>query len=209
MVNVNDIKNGMTVEDEGNIFQVLDFQHVKPGKGAAFVKMKLKNLRTGSIVEKTYNSSVKLAKAHVQRKPMQFLYQAGDAYSFMDMNTYEQVELSSSQIGDDLKYLKENLTVDLIYYGEELIGLNLPEKIDYVITATEQAVKGNTSQGAQKDATLENGMTIKVPLFINEGESVLVSTKDGKYVSRAQIQAFFFYIHGKINKRSVSHGKII
>ena len=185
MVNVNDIKNGMTVEDEGNIFQVVEFQHVKPGKGAAFVKMKLRNLRTGSIVEKTYNSSVKLAKANVQRKPMQYLYQAGDAYSFMDMNTYEQVELSGSQIGDELKYLKENLTVDLIYFGDELIGINLPEKIDYVVTATEQAVKGNTSSGAQKDATLENGMTIKVPLFINEGEAVLVSTKDGKYVSRA------------------------
>ena len=177
MVNVNDIKNGMTVEDEGNLYQVLDFSHVKPGKGAAFVKMKLKNLRTGAIVEKTYNSSVKLAKAMVQRKPMQYLYQAGDSYSFMDMNTYEQVELNANQIGDDLKYLKENLEVSLIYYGEELIGLNLPEKIDYVITSTEQAVKGNTSQGAQKDATLENGMTIKVPLFIGEGESVLVSTK--------------------------------
>ena len=178
MVNVNDIKNGMTVEDEGNVYQVLDFSHVKPGKGAAFVKMKLKNLRTGAIVEKTYNSSVKLAKAIVQRKPMQYLYQA-------DMNTYEQVELNASQIGDDLKYLKENLEVSLIYYGEELIGLNLPEKIAYTITATEQAVKGNTSQGAQKDATLENGMVIKVPLFIGEGETVLVSTKDGKYVSRA------------------------
>ena len=185
MVNVNDIKNGMTVEDEGNIFQVVEFSHVKPGKGAAFVKMKLRNLRTGAIVEKTYNSSVKLAKANVQRKPMQYLYQAGDSYSFMDMNTYEQVELFKEQIGDDVKYLKENLSVDLIYFGDELIGVNLPEKIDYVITATENAVKGNTSSGAQKDATLENGMVIKVPLFISEGESVLVSTKDGKYVSRA------------------------
>ncbi len=185
MINVNDIKNGMTVEDEGNIYQVLESQHVKPGKGAALVKIKLKNLRTGSIFEKSYNSTAKLAKANIQRKPMQYLYQAGDSYSFMDMNTYEQVELSASQIGDDLKYLKENLTVDLIYYGSELIGINLPEKIDYVITATEQAVKGNTSSGAQKDATLENGMTIKVPLFINEGESVIVSTKDGKYVSRS------------------------
>ena len=185
MVNVNDIKNGMTVEDEGNIFQVVEFSHVKPGKGAAFVKMKLRNLRTGAIVEKTYNSSVKLAKANVQRKPMQYLYQAGDSYSFMDMNTYEQVELSKEKIGDDVKYLKENLSVDLIYFGDELIGVNLPEKIDYVITATENAVKGNTSSGAQKDATLENGMVIKVPLFISEGESVLVSTKDGKYVSRA------------------------
>ena len=186
MVNVNDIKNGMTVEDEGSVFQVVEFQHVKPGKGAAFVKMKLRNLRTGSIIEKTYNSSVKLAKANIQRKPMQYLYQAGDSYSFMDMNTYEQVELSSSQIGDDLKYLKENLTVDLIYFGEELIGLNLPEKIDYLVTETEQAVKGNTSSGAQKDATLENGMVIKVPLFINEGETVIISTEDGKYVSRGK-----------------------
>lgn len=185
MVNVNDIKNGMTVEDEGNIYQVLDFSHVKPGKGAAFVKMKLKNLRTGSIVEKTYNSSVKLAKANVQRKPMQYLYSAGDSYSFMDMNTYEQVELSSAQIGEDLKYLKENLEVSLMYYGEELIGLTLPEKIDYVITKSEPAVKGNTSQGATKDAELENGMTVRVPLFISEGESVIISTKDGKYVSRA------------------------
>lgn len=186
MINVNDIKNGMTVEDEGNLYQVLEFSHVKPGKGAAFVKMKLKNLRTGSIVEKTYNSSVKLAKAHVQRKPMQYLYQAGDTYSFMDMNTYEQVELTSNQIGDDVKYLKENLEVSLIYCESELLGINLPEKIDYFITHTEQAVKGNTSQGALKDATLENGMTIKVPLFISEGESVIISTSDGKYVSRSK-----------------------
>jgi len=185
MVNVNDIKNGMTVEDEGSIYQVLDFSHVKPGKGAAYVKMKLKNLRTGSIVEKTYNSSVKLAKANIQRKPMQYLYQSGDNYSFMDMNTYEQVDITKNQIGDDLKYLKENLTVDIIFFGEELLGINFPEKIDYVITATENAVKGNTSSGAQKDATLENGMVVKVPLFINEGESILISTKDGKYVSRA------------------------
>ncbi len=185
MFNVNDIKNGMTIEDEGLIYQVIEFSHVKPGKGAAFVKMKLKNLRTGATLEKTYNSSVKLAKANIQRKPMQYLYQAGDSYSFMDMTTYEQVELSGAQIGDDLKYLKENLEVSLIYYGDELIGLNLPEKIAYKIVKSEPAVKGNTSQGALKDAELENGMTIKVPLFIGEGEDVLVSTKDGKYVSRA------------------------
>ena len=148
--------------------------------------MKLKNLRTGSIVENTYNSSIKVAKANIQRKPMQYLYNAGDSYSFMDMTTYEQVELSESQIGDAIKYLKENLTVDLVYFESELIGLNLPEKIDYVITHTEQAVKGNTSSGAQKDATLENGMTVKVPLFINEGESIIISTSDGKYVSRSK-----------------------
>ncbi|MCI5732687.1 MAG: elongation factor P [Tenericutes bacterium] len=186
MINVNDVKNGMTIEVDGNIYQVLETSHVKPGKGAAFAKMKLKNLRTGSIVEQTYNSSIKVAKAIIQRKPMQYLYSAGESYSFMDMNTYEQVELTSSQIGDDVKYLKENLEVSLIYFGDELIGISLPEKIDYVITHTEQAVKGNTSSGAQKDATLENGMTIKVPLFISEGESVIISTSDGKYVSRSK-----------------------
>ena len=185
MISAGDLRKGTTFEYDGQVYTVIDFLHVKPGKGAAFVKMKLKNMRTGSIVEKTYNSSVKLAKANVQRKPMQYLYQAGDSYSFMDMNTYEQVELTSDQIGDDLKYLKENLEVSLVYYGEELIGLNLPEKIAYTITKSEPAVKGNTSQGAQKDAELENGMTVKVPLFIGEGESILISTKDGKYVSRA------------------------
>lgn len=185
MINVNDVKNGMTIEVDGNIYQIVEFSHVKPGKGAAFVKMKLRNLRTGSIVENTYNSSIKVAKANIQRKPMQYLYQAGDTYSFMDMNSYEQVELSGSQMEDNLKYLKENLAVDLVYFGDELIGVNLPEKIDYVVTETEQAVKGNTSSGAQKDATLENGMTVKVPLFINEGESIIISTSDGKYVSRS------------------------
>lgn len=185
MININDIKNGMTVEIDGNICQIVEFQHVKPGKGAAFVRIKLKNLRTGSVVENTYNTNIKIAKAIVERKSMQYLYQAGDMYSFMDMETYEQVELSKAQIGDNLKYLKENLNVDLVYYGTELIGVNLPEKIDYVVSSTEQAVKGNTSSGAQKDATLENGLVVKVPLFINEGESIIISTKDGKYQSRS------------------------
>lgn len=187
MFNINEVKNGMTVEIDGNIYQVIEFQHVKPGKGAAFLKMKLRNLRTGGVIENTYNTNIKIAKANIERKPVQYLYQAGDTYSFMDMNTYEQIELSKDQIGDDIKYLKENLNVDLIYYNEsELIGINLPEKIDYAVTETEQAVKGNTSSGALKDATLENGMVIKVPLFINEGESVIVSTSDGKYVSRSK-----------------------
>ena len=184
LIDINDIKNGMTVIIDGTLYQIVDFLHVKPGKGAAFVKMKLKNLRTGAIVEKTYNSSVKLAKANIQRKPMQYLYQAGDNYSFMDMNTYEQVELSSNQIGDNLKFLKENLEVELSYFNDELIGLALPAKISYVVTNTMDAVKGNTTNNAQKDAELENGMTVKVPLFINNGDEIIVSTDDGKYVSR-------------------------
>jgi len=184
MIDINDIKNGMTVIVEGNLYQIVDFLHVKPGKGAAFMKTKLKNLRTGGTLEKTFNTNIKIQKANISKKPMQYLYNASDIYYFMDMNTYEQVELSESQIEEEKKYLKENLDVELVYYESELIGLNLPEKIEYTVTYTTDAVKGNTSQGAQKDATLENGLEIKVPLFVNENDVVIVSSKDGKYVSR-------------------------
>ena len=174
MVNVNDIKN-----------VVLEFSHVKPGKGAAFVKAKLKNLRTGSIVEKTFNSSIKLEKAMIQKNDMQFLYASGDSYNFMNMETYEQIEIPASHIGDDVKYLKENLNVIITFYEGEVLGIILPDKIEYKITKTEPAVKGNTTNNATKDATVETGMTIRVPLFIEEGENIIVSTNDGKYVSRA------------------------
>ena len=184
MIDINDIKNGMTVIIEGNLYQIVDFLHVKPGKGAAFMKTKLKNLRTGGTLEKTFNTNIKIQKANITKKAMQYLYNAADTYYFMDMNTYEQVELTESQISEEKKYLKENLDVELVYYESELIGLNLPEKIEYTVTYTTDAVKGNTSQGAQKDATLENGLEIKVPLFINENDVVIVSSKDGKYVSR-------------------------
>ena len=184
MIDINDIKNGMTVIVEGNLYQIVDFLHVKPGKGAAFMKTKLKNLRTGGTLEKTFNTNIKIQKANISKKPMQYLYTTGDTYYFMDMNTYEQVELSDSQIEEEKKFLKENLDVELVYFESELIGLNLPEKIEYTVTYTTDAVKGNTSQGAQKDATLENGLEIKVPLFINENDIVIVSSKDGKYVSR-------------------------
>ena len=184
MIDINDIKNGMTVIIEGNLYQIVEFLHVKPGKGAAFVKTKLKNLKTGGTIEKTFNTNIKIEKANITKKSMQYLYNASDTYYFMDMNTYEQVELSEKQIEDEKKYLKENLDVELIYFESELIGLNLPEKVEYTVTYTTDAVKGNTSQGAQKDATLENGLEIKVPLFVNENDVVVVSTRDGKYVSR-------------------------
>ena len=184
LIDINDIKNGMTVIIEGNLYQIVEFLHVKPGKGAAFMKTKLKNLRTGGTIEKTFNTNIKIQKANINKKAMQYLYNTGDTYYFMDMNTYEQVELSENQIEEEKKYLKENLDVELVYYESELIGLNLPEKIEYTVTYTTDAVKGNTSQGAQKDATLENGLEIKVPLFVNENDIVVVSTKDGKYVSR-------------------------
>ena len=185
MVNANDIKNGMTILFEDNIYVVLEFSHVKPGKGAAFVKAKLKNLRTGSIVEKTFNSSIKLERAMIQKVDMQYLYNSGESYNFMNMETYEQIELDKSALGDDAKFLKENLSVNITFYEGEVLGVILPDKIEYTITKTEPAVKGNTTNNATKEATIETGLVIKVPLFIEEGENVLVSTSDGKYVSRA------------------------
>lgn len=184
MIDINDIKNGMTVIVEGNLYQIVEFLHVKPGKGAAFMKTKLKNLRTGGTIEKTFNTNIKIEKANISKKTMQYLYNTTDMYYFMDMNTYEQVELSESQIENEKKYLKENLEVELVYFESELIGLNLPEKVEYKVTYTTDAVKGNTSTNALKDATLENGLEVKVPLFICEGDIVVISTKDGKYVSR-------------------------
>ena len=185
MINVNDFKTGMTIKLEGNIYTVLEFQHVKPGKGAAFVRTKLKNLRTGSTIEYTFNSGVKVETARIERKPMQYLYNTGDDYTFMNMQDYSQVELNKSVIGDDVKYLKENQDLDITFYEGEVLGLSLPDKIELLVVETEPGVKGNTTSSAQKDATLETGYQIKVPLFINEGEKIIISTKDGKYVSRA------------------------
>lgn len=185
MININDIKNGMTVIIEGNIYQILEFLHVKPGKGPAFIRIKLKNLRTGSTIEKTFNTNIKIEKAIVEKMPMQYLYGNGDMYNFMNMETYEQIDLSKDQLGDDAKYLKEGLEVDVTFYNSEVLGINLPEKISYTVTTTEPAVKGNTATNATKEAELENGMTVKVPLFINENDIIVVSTKDGKYDSRA------------------------
>ena len=184
MFNVNDIKNGMTILFEDNIYTVLEFSHVKPGKGAAFVQMKLKNLRTGSIVEKRFNSGVKLEKAMVQKVGMQFLYANGDSYNFMNMETYEQIEIDKSKISYESKFLKEGQEVDITFYEGEMLGIEIPEKVDLLITQTEPGIKGNTATNALKDAIVETGLLVRVPLFINEGETIIVSTKDGKYVSR-------------------------
>lgn len=184
-ININDIKNGMTIIIDGNLCLIQEFQHVKPGKGPAFVRIKLKNLKTGSIVENTYNTNIKIEKAHVDRKKMQYLYSAGENYVFMDTETYEQVEIPESKLEEEKKFLKENLEIDIAYYQGEIIGITLPEKIEYEITETFDATKGNTTNNAMKDATIETGYTLKVPLFIANGEKIIVSTKDGKYCSRA------------------------
>ncbi|NLL44598.1 MAG: elongation factor P [Mollicutes bacterium] len=185
MINVNDIKNGMTIGYEGNIYQVIDFLHVKPGKGAAFVRAKLKNLRTGSITEHTFNTSTKFEKAIINKVEMQFLYASGDIYNFMNMETFEQIEVTKEQIGEDVVYLKEGLNVEFTFYEGEMLGIELPEKVEYKVIKTEPAVRGNTATNAMKDAVIETGLTVKVPLFINENDVIVVSTSDGKYDSRA------------------------
>ena len=184
MINVNDFKVGLTISYEDNIYQVLEFQHVKPGKGAAIVKAKLKNLRTGSIAEYTFGAGTKVPKAHISKQAMQFMYKTGTTYSFMNMETYEQIDLDESQISNEAKYLKEGLEIFVIFYESEMLGVELLEKIDFKITKTEPAIKGNTATNAVKDAIVETGMLVRVPLFIEEGEEIIGSTKDGKYVSR-------------------------
>ncbi len=185
MINSNELKAGITIQAEGNIYMVLDSQHVKPGKGAAIVKAKLKNLRTGAIAEKTFCAGIKIESAHISKKPMQFLYSMGDTYYFMNMQDYEQIELDKTVIGEDTKFLKENLEVEIIFFEGEMLGMNLPDKVVMKVVKTEDAVKGNTSTGAMKNAEVETGMVVQVPLFIKQDEEILIGTKDGKYVSRA------------------------
>ena len=185
MININDIKNGMTIMIDNEIYQIVEFLHVKPGKGPAFMKIKLRNLRSGGILDKTFNTNVKFARANISKQNVQYLYNTGDVYYFMNMDTYEQLELSKDQIGDAKNYLIESMNVQVILYEGELLGIDLPDKVELTVTATEPAVKGNTANNAMKDATVETGLVVKVPLFIEEGEKILISTSNGKYSSRA------------------------
>ena len=183
MFNINDIKNGMTIKYEGVIYQVVDFQHVKPGKGSAFVKTKLKNLRAGTTQEITFNAGIKMEKADVRKSQLSYLYAAGDNYVFMDLNTYDQFELPADKVKDEIKFLKEGLEVESLTIEGEIVGISLPEKVSYKVISAPDAVKGNTTSGAQKDATIETGYTIKVPL-LKEGEDIIITTRDGKYFSK-------------------------
>ena len=184
-ININDIKNGMTIIMDGNLCTIQEFQHVKPGKGPAFVRIKLKNLRTGSTTEDTYNTNIKIQKAHIDKTEVQYLYNSGDTYTFMNNETYEQIEVPAKVLADNIKFIKEGLTINLDIYEGEIIGITLPEKVEYEVIETEPAVKGNTTNNANKDAKIETGYVVKVPLFINQGEKIIVSTKDGKYSGRA------------------------
>lgn len=184
MISVNDFKTGTTIEYEDNIWQVMEFQHVKPGKGAAFVRSKLRNLRNGNIQEKTFRAGEKVKKAHIEHKKMQYLYASGDSHAFMDMETFEQIEIPAARIEYELNFIKENLTVDIMVFQGEVIGISLPNNVQLEVVETEPGVKGDTVSGGSKAATLETGYVVQVPLFINQGDVLVINTSDGKYVSR-------------------------
>ncbi|WP_219836427.1 elongation factor P [Paenibacillus sp. R14(2021)] len=185
MISVNDFKTGVTIEVDGDIFTVIDFQHVKPGKGAAFVRSKLKNIRNGNTVERTFRAGENLGRANIETRAVQYLYNSGTEYSFMDNETYDQFTLDKQQLEWEVNFLKENMTVNISSYNTEIIGILLPNSVELKVTETEPGVKGNTAQGATKNATVETGLTVQVPLFINEGDVLLIDTREGKYISRA------------------------
>lgn len=185
MISVNDFKTGLTIEMDGGLWKVLDFQHVKPGKGSAFVRSKLKNLRTGATQEKTFRAGEKVGRAHISNRKMQYLYASGDAHVFMDTENYEQVELQEAQIEDELNYLKENMEVHLIMYETETLGVELPNTVTLTVEETEPGIKGDTASGGSKPAKMETGLMVNVPFFVNAGDQLIVNTTDGSYVSRA------------------------
>ena len=185
MISVNEFKNGLTIEVDGELWRVVEFQHVKPGKGSAFVRSKLKNLRTGAVQEKTFRAGEKVNQAQIDRKKMQYLYADGDNYVFMDTNTYEQLELPGSQIEEELKYMKENMVVSIIMFGTETLGVELPNTVDLEVKETEPGIKGDTSSGGSKPAPMETGLVVQVPFFVSEGDVLTINTSDGTYISRA------------------------
>ncbi len=179
-----DFRNGTTFEMEGNVYRVVEFQHVKPGKGSAFVRTKIKNVITGSVLEKTFNPSEKFPSAEIEKREMQYLYQDGDLYYFMDNETYEQMPLNKEQIGESLKYLKENMNVKILSYKGNVFSIEPPMFIELAVTYTEPGFAGNTATTSGKPATLENGLEIIVPMFINIGDVIKIDTRTGEYLER-------------------------
>ena len=185
MISVNDFKTGVTVELEGQVYAVTEFQHVKPGKGAAFVRAKLKNVKSGGVVEKTFRGGEKLHKAHLDKRGMQYLYMDGDGYVFMDNDNYEQITISRNDMGDGVKWLMENMTIMVLLYNEAIMGIELPNFVELLVVDTEPGVKGDTATGASKAAKLESGASVQVPLFINTGDRLRIDTRTGEYMERA------------------------
>lgn len=185
MISVNDFRTGLTIEVDNGIWRVIDFQHVKPGKGAAFVRSKLRNLRTGAIQEKTFRAGEKVAKAQIDNRKMQYLYANGDQHVFMDTESYDQIELPESAIEYELKFLQENMEVQIMMYQSETLGVELPNTVVLEVAETEPGIKGDTASGGTKPATLETGLIVQVPFFINQGDKLIINTAEASYVSRA------------------------
>ena len=186
MISAGDFRNGVTIELEGNIFQIIEFQHVKPGKGAAFVRTKLKNIKSGGVVEKTFRPTEKCPQARIDRKDMQYLYNDGDLFYFMDVESYDQIALAQDAIGDALTFVKENEMCKVCSHNGNVFAVEPPLFVELVITETEPGFKGDTATGASKPATLETGAQIKVPLFINIGDVLKIDTRTGEYLERAK-----------------------
>ena len=184
-ITTNDLKNGMTLELDRDLVQVVEFQHVKPGKGHAFVRTTLRNVRTGAVVDRTFRAGEKVERAMIDKRSMQFLYRDGADYVFMDDETYDQRNLAPAALGDAARYLGEQATALILLFGEEVIGGELPAAVELAITETEPGVQGDRVSGARKPATLETGLVVQVPLFIESGERVKVDTRSGEYLSRA------------------------
>ena len=184
MISAGDFKNGVTVEIDGNIYQILEFQHVKPGKGAAFVRTKLKNIISGGVVEKTFRPTEKFPKAHIDRKDMQYLYRDGDLFNFMDVETYDQIALNEDVVGDSLKFVKENEVVKICSHNGNVFSVEPPLFVELAITETEPGFKGDTAQGATKPATVETGAIVMVPLCVEQGDVLKIDTRSGEYLSR-------------------------
>ena len=185
MISAGEFRNGVTIEVDGDIFVIIDFQHVKPGKGAAFVRTKIKNLVTGGVIERTFRPTEKMPKAHIDRKDMQYLYNDGAMYHFMDNESFEQIALMEDEIGDSLKFVKENDVVKMLSHNGKVFGIEPNITVELEIVETEPGFKGDTAQGATKPAKLETGATVQVPLFVEQGNIIKIDTRTGEYVGRA------------------------
>ena len=185
MISAGDFRNGITIEYDNNVYQIIEFQHVKPGKGAAFVRTKLKNIKSGGVVEKTFRPTEKCPQARIDRKDMQYLYEDGDLYYFMDTDTYDQVALNSETVGDALKFVKENEMCKICSHNGSVFSVEPPLFVEVDIAETGPGVKGDTATGASKPATVETGATVAVPLFVNQGDKIKIDTRTGEYLSRA------------------------
>lgn len=185
MTSSNDFKTGMTIQSDGHLWLIIEFQHVKPGKGSAFVRSKLRNLRTGAILDKTWRAGEKVQTAHIEKNKMSYLYSMGEVYVFMNNETYEQVEIPGKNIEYQLNFLIEGMEVNVISFEGEILGVDIPEKVTLLVTQADPAVKGNTATGATKDCVVETGYKLQVPLFVATGDKIVINTNTGKYDTRA------------------------